>query len=160
MPLLAVPAARSAGGVPLCSGFRASARLPPAAGEGSGTASTATGAAAATAVAGLSGCYGVVQCSWSAALRLLALLPDALSCWRCCSCCWVVGRRAARESPACLHSCRVSWCSDTELDSDGLAWRLSSSYELGAPRMCMTQLPVVWAPAAFDLLVSETATTS
>ena len=59
----------------------------------SGTAVTATESGAATAVAGLSRCYGVVQCSGSAAasaaLRplasschplLLALLPDALSC--------------------------------------------------------------------------------
>ncbi len=41
------------------------------------------------------------------------------------------------------------WCSDTELD--GLAWRPSSLYELGASHMCRAQLPVVWAPAAFFL---------
>ena len=82
MPLLAVPAARAAqpGDVaPAVQRTSDSARLPlKVTVYRSGTAVTATGAAA-TAVAGLSRCYGVVQCSGSAAasaaLRPLACHP-------------------------------------------------------------------------------------
>ncbi len=97
MSLLAVPAARVAqpGDVaPAVQWTSDSARLPLVLVKvtvyRSGTAVTATGAAAATAVAGLSGCYGAVQCSGSLRplachpLLLLALLPDALSCSHCC----------------------------------------------------------------------------
>ena len=72
MPLLAVPAARVAQPGDVASAVQwtsDSARLllvlVKVTVYRSGTAVTATGAA--TAVAGLSRCYGVVQCSWSAA---------------------------------------------------------------------------------------------
>ena len=118
MPLLAVPAARAAqpGDVaPDLQWTSESARLPLVLVKvtvyRSGTAVTAIGATA-TAVAGLSRCYGVVQCSGSVAASaslsvgtvLCSVAGLLLPAARVCSCLLeVASRRAATESSA-IHA--------------------------------------------------------